>query len=218
MKPYTFLRSMVRRRSERSSLRREPVRRWVRRILLVLAVVIMAPTVYPGRAVGQAHNDRGGSVGIQTEAEKNLFFSLICMCGCPRETLGTCTCDYANQRRSELRDMLTQGMTAQAIQKAYGARFGTESLAVPTNEGVGALIWALPLFAFIAGAFLVVRLLRKWTARGAAQVASAAGAHSGTTASPKADESSPSTDPNTKSGRDAYDDRLDDELKDLDRE
>jgi hypothetical protein len=31
--------------------------------------------------------------------------------------------------------MIGQGMTLQAIQKAYAARFGTQSLAVPSQRG-----------------------------------------------------------------------------------
>jgi cytochrome c-type biogenesis protein CcmH len=177
----------------------EPVRRWVRRALFVFAVALFVPMIRPGSAVGQAHVDRGGSVGIQNDTERELFFSLICMCGCPRETLGTCSCDYANARRGELRDLLGEGKSVQAIQKAYSARFGTQSLAVPTNEGLGLLIWAFPLVAFIVMAFVVVRLLRRWTGRGVA-------------AAKVADAKPVAT------GRDEYDDRLDTELKDLDRE
>ncbi|NUP14372.1 MAG: cytochrome C biogenesis protein [Polyangiaceae bacterium] len=199
MKSPEFLRSLSLWR-RRSSSSQEPARRWIRRLLVVLAVAIIAPTVYPGSAVGQAHVDRGGTVGIQNQTERDLFFSLICKCGCPRETLGTCTCDYASSRREELRDLLGQGMSVQAIQKAYASRFGTDALAVPTNEGIGALIWALPLVAFIGGAVLVAFLLKRWTARGAKNGAKAAAAGA-----------SSSTE------RDAYDDRIDDELKELDR-
>ncbi|MBK6520599.1 MAG: cytochrome c-type biogenesis protein CcmH [Polyangiaceae bacterium] len=202
MKPLRRLVSLLR----RQALPGEPVRRWVRRLLVILAVVIVAPTIMPGRAVGQAHVDKGGSVGISSQVERDLFFSLICMCGCPRETLGTCTCGYAGERRDELREMIGQGMTLQAIQKAYAARFGTQSLAVPPSEGMGALIWAFPLLAFVAGAFMVVRLLRRWTAKGSAnaKTADAAVAERKTA--------------NKDAGPDAYDDKLDAELKELDRE
>lgn len=206
MKPLRQLTSLLRRRT----LPSEPVRRWVRRLLVIFAFAIVAPTVMPGRAVGQAHVDKGGSVGIQSQTERDLFFSLICMCGCPRETLGTCTCGYAGERREELREMIAQGLSVQAIQKAYAARFGTQSLAVPPSEGFGALIWAFPLLAFVAGAFLVARLLRRWTATGAANAK---------TADAAAQARAEGAGAGGKGGRrDAYDDKLDDELKELDRE
>lgn len=194
-----------------SSGRADPARVWLRRTLFVLAVFVAAPTFLPGDAVGQSHVDHGGTVGIQNDTERQLFKSLICMCGCPRETLETCTCDYGTARRGELRDMLTSGMSIQAIQKAYGARFGTKSLATPTNEGFGALIWIFPLAMIIAGAIGVGFMLRRWSARGALAAAGAAGGPAEPGGAKKG-KPSKAKDP---AARDAYDDRLDEELKDL---
>jgi len=191
--------------------RREPVRRWLRRLLLVLSVVIIAPSLYEGRADGQSHVARGGIVGIQNQTEHDLFFSLICQCGCPRETLGTCTCDYASARRAELRDSLEAGMSVTAIQQAYAKRFGTQALAVPPNAGAGALIWAFPLVAFIVAAFLIVRVLRRWTGRGVKQNAAAREAKAAAVAAA-------GTSAAASKSSDDYDRRLDDELRELDRE
>ncbi|MFO0551384.1 MAG: cytochrome c-type biogenesis protein CcmH [Polyangiaceae bacterium] len=178
----------------------EPARTWTRRMLFVLLLVGSLPFLTAGEAVGQSHNVTGsGTVTIKNETERTLFFSLICMCGCPRETLGTCPCDYGSARRAELREMLDNGMSIEAIQKAYGDRFGTNALALPPNKGASRLIWALPLVAFIAGAILVARLLRRWAARGAAERAA-----------------QPATAGNAK--RDEYDDKLDAQLRELDNE
>jgi cytochrome c-type biogenesis protein CcmH len=178
--------------------RPEPVRRALRKWLTLLAMTIVLIPHLASDAIGQAHVTRGGTVGIQNDVEKQLFFSLICMCGCPRETLGTCTCEYAGERREELRDMLTSGMSIQAVQKAYSAKFGSKSLALPPNEGWSRAIWAAPLLLLIGAAIGMVRVARRWVKRGqrageAAQVAP---------------EAAP---------RDAYDDKLDRELSDLDR-
>ena len=175
-------------------------RRWLRRVLFLASVVLIAPTVMTSEAVGQAHVTRGGTVGIQNETERELFFGLICMCGCPRETLGTCACEYGGERREELRAMLAKGMDIQAIQKAYADRFGTHAVALPPNSGASRLIWAAPLVALIAGAFGIVRLMRKWSKKGVADAAAA------------------KAKPGESTKRDAYDERLDDELKELDRE
>lgn len=177
---------------------REPGRWFVRKWLTLIALAITLIPTIASDAVGQAHVNRGGTVGIQNQTERDLFFSLICMCGCPRETLGTCACDYGGERREELREMLTSGMSVQAVQKAYAAKFGTKSLALPPNEGLSRLIWAAPLILVIAGAVLVVVVARRWVKRGAASQAKAPVAPAGP--------------------RDEYDDKLDRELKDLDRE
>lgn len=173
-------------------------RAWFRICLFVVAAVLATPAVFLREAVGQAHVDKGGTVGIQNETERNLFFSLICMCGCPRETLGTCTCDYSGERRAELRELLEQGMGIDAIQKAYEKKFGSQALAVPPNRGANPLMWIVPLVALIAGAFGVVRLLKRWAATGA--------------------EAKPAGKPASQAEEEAYDKRLDDELRDLDKE
>jgi len=64
----------------------EVARRWVRLVLFLGSALLIAPTVMTSEAVGQAHVTRGGTVGIQNEIERELFFGLICMCGCPRVT------------------------------------------------------------------------------------------------------------------------------------
>lgn len=174
------------------------VRAWFRVLLFVVAAMLASPAIFLREAVGQAHVDKGGTVGIQNDTERNLFLSLICMCGCPRESLGTCTCDYAGERRAELRSLLEGGMSIDAIQKAYEKRFGTQALAVPPNRGASPLMWVIPLVALIAGAFGVVKLLRRWSATGAAQKP----------AGPKMTDADEAT----------YDKRLDDELRDLDKE
>ncbi len=68
------------------------------------------------------------------------------------------------------------------------------------------MIWAAPLVALIAGAFGIVRLMRKWSAKGTRDAATA-----DKTAADKVQATGPLK-------RDAYDERLDDELKELDRE
>jgi cytochrome c-type biogenesis protein CcmH len=180
------------------------LRRAFRAALLAVGLALVVPTLGMGLAVGQgSHNVRGGTIGIRNEVERQLFSSLICMCGCPRETLGTCTCDYASERRDELRSAIDAGLTIEAIQKSYVKRFGTQALAVPPSEGANALIWILPLVLLAGGAVLAVRILRGWAARGASQAASREAA------------ARTSTGPAV---RDAYDDKLDDELRELDRE
>lgn len=156
--------------------------------------------------------DRSGTVGIQNETERKLFYSLICTCGCPRETLGTCTCGFAHQRRAELREELAKGTSIEAIQAAYVERFGTQALAVPPNEGASRLLWIAPLVAIALGAaglgtFLV--RLRRRSDRLEAQGAGGAG-------SAGASEATGSKGSVARPARDDYDDRLDDELKRLD--
>ncbi|MFO0585916.1 MAG: cytochrome c-type biogenesis protein CcmH [Polyangiaceae bacterium] len=174
-------------------------------IALAGATSFVGQTTY-GQEIGQGMV-RSGTVGIENDTERKLFWSLICTCGCPRETLGTCTCGWAHDRREELRAMLKSGMTVEQAQAAYEKRFGSQALAVPPSTGSNRLIYIVPLLAIVLGAGGLISILRKWSRRGAVANALAERA---------AEESSAT--PATKPSRDEYDEKLDDELKRMDDE
>lgn len=169
--------------------------------LVALVVLLRSPDFAHGQQLGEGMV-RTGTVGIQNDTERKLFWSLICTCGCPRETLGTCTCGFAHERRSELRAALAAGRSLEEIQAAYVARFGPEALAVPPNKGGQRLLYLFPLGAIVLGAGLVIVTLRRWKRRSDEASRSAQG--------PAKDVAA--------GARDDYDDKLDEELKSLDRE
>ena len=185
-----------------------------RRTPLHIALLISASlgagllAFFPADAIGQ-HSGGNGTVEIHNETERGLFWSLICTCGCPRETLGTCACDIASARREALRDMLAEGKTVEQAQDAYVANYGIKSLAVPRNTGANRLLWAVPVLAIVMGAGIVVITLRRFRRKSNSNDEATEAA-----ATAKA-KSSPSKEPKD---RDALDDRLDQELKDLDNE
>lgn len=158
---------------------------------------------FPADAIGQ-HSGGNGTVEIHNETERQLFWSLICTCGCPRETLGTCACDIATARREALRDLLQQGKSVEQAQDAYVALYGAKSLAVPRNQGANRLLWAVPALAIVIGAWFAVHTMRRFQRRSQTLEAAA--------------KKEKATAPKESKGRDEYDDRLDQELKDLDNE
>jgi len=151
-----------------------------------------------GQEVGQGMV-RSGTVGIENDTERKLFWSLVCTCGCPRETLGTCTCGWAHDRRSELRQMLADGMNVEQAQAAYAKRFGSQALAVPPSTGSNRLIYLVPLVLIVMGAGAVIAVLRSWSRK---------------SGGPPPESGGPS--PATKPSRDEYDEKLDEELKRMD--
>lgn len=185
-----------------------PTRRLIHGITLLVAgalalfVMLRSPGFAQGQQLGQGMV-RTGIVGIQNETERKLFFGLICTCGCPRESLGTCTCGFAHERRDELRALLAEGRSIEDIQAAYTERFGSQALAVPPNKGGYRLLYLIPIGAIILGAGLVIATLRRWKGRSAGDDDKA---RPGDGAGAKPD------------ARDAYDDKLDEELRNLDRE
>jgi cytochrome c-type biogenesis protein CcmH len=181
-------------------------------IHVVAAAFAAAIAIYaaaPQTAFGQdppASMARFGTVEIKDETEYQLFWSLLCRCGCPRETLGTCTCSTAHNMRGELRAELAAGRSVEDIKAAYAAKFGTDAVAVPPNKGSQRAVWILPLLAIVVGAGVVGVFLSRWVRRSASDDAKRAKepAQKQTEADEKLDEK--------------YDRRLDDELKALDKE
>jgi cytochrome c-type biogenesis protein CcmH/NrfF len=192
---------------------RPRVARWARAALVGGALLLAGPEAALGpegstataQQLGQGMV-RTGTVGIANDDERRLFYSLLCTCGCPRETLGTCTCDFAHARREELRALLEEGKSLAEIQELYAKRFGTQALAVPPNVGGSRALWALPLFGIVAAAGGVAFALARWRRRGGGPP-DGPGAGGGT-----AGRAAPGS-----SAHDAYDDKLDRELEELDR-
>jgi cytochrome c-type biogenesis protein CcmH len=178
-------------------------------IVFAFGVVLALPALETNEAIGQLAGDMEGShpIGIENETQRQLFYSLICMCGCPRETLGTCPCNFAHTRRLELKAALADGKSVETIQDEYVARYGPQALAVPRDKGAARLVWAAPLVAIVGGAFGLVFVLKRWRRRAEEDAAAEA------LAAKKAKKSK-----SPEEARDDYDDKLDQELRELDRE
>jgi cytochrome c-type biogenesis protein CcmH len=168
--------------------------------VVALVVLLRSPEFAQGQQLGEGMS-RTGIVGIENDTERKLFWSLICTCGCPRETLGTCTCGIAHERRDELRAQLAEGKTIEQIQALYVERYGPEGLSVPPNRGSQRLLFLFPLGAIVIGAGFVIVTLRRWKERSAADAGE-----------------KPPVKGVAPAARDDYDEKLDEELKSLDRE
>jgi cytochrome c-type biogenesis protein CcmH len=162
------------------------------------AIVAAVPVVVHAQQLGEGM-ERTGVLDIRNEGERRSFADLQCTCGCPRESIATCTCGFASGFRNEVRAMMARGLTQEEIKAEWVRRYGPQALTVPPNSGANRLLYAAPL-ALIAvmGAFAVTLLLRfrhESDERAGATASAVAGAK-----------------------RDEYDDKLDEELKQLDDE
>ena len=73
--------------------------------------------------------------------------------------------ETAEQIKSEVRHMLTQGYTEQQIYDHYVSLYGERILASPRAKGFNLLVWVLPWVSLGLGTFILVMLLRKWRQR-----------------------------------------------------
>ena len=77
-----------------------------------------------------------GTVVINNPTERQLFGRLLCQCGdCARLPLDTCACGWADDKRAEVREMLSAGVEPSKIQDTYRAQYGAAALAIPSDQG-----------------------------------------------------------------------------------
>jgi len=109
-------------------------------------IVLVLLLLFPGVARAQHVEGQFKPVVPRTALEKDLFRSIICMCGtCGRQLVGECTCGYAEQMRQEISAMVRAGRTREQVIQYYIDKYGSEEpLAEPINKGFNKLAWLLP--------------------------------------------------------------------------
>ena len=111
---------------------------------------------------------------------------------CENEPLDACRTAACQQWRAQIGQMLSEGQSEQQIKDYFVARYGVRVLAQPPAQGTSLLLYVLPIVGVIGGVIVLVWLLRRFRARGAAVPAA--------TAAPKP-------------GGDEYTDRVEQDLK-----
>lgn len=162
------------------------------------ALLVAGPTLSRAQQLGEGM-DRTGMLDIRSEEERRVFGDLQCTCGCPRESIATCTCGFAGGFRSEVRAMMARGLTQEEIKAEWVRRYGPQALTVPPNSGANRLLYVAPLVAITGMGAFAVMLLRRLRRQSELKV-----------------EAGPP--PVAGAKRDEYDDKLDEELKQLDDE
>jgi len=171
-----------------------------------------AEHVTPGMGMGADSTGYAAMHRPANATQERIMKELLCVCGCPRESVFDCKCGPASQLRKQVIDQLTavdatgkpqfdlatkagQDAAYEAVLddfvKAYG---GEQVLATPRTK----FSWLLPSLAVLGGLGLLIFAGRRWVQRGSATAATQAGAAARTTE----DET--------------YADKLDDELANTD--
>jgi cytochrome c-type biogenesis protein CcmH len=84
---------------------------------------------------------------------------------CPNRLLIDCTTPQARELRGRILERVERGQSNDAVLRWIRGDFGDEALARPLDSGAGLAIWLVPVAVFVAGAILVVGLVRRWTHR-----------------------------------------------------
>jgi cytochrome c-type biogenesis protein CcmF len=165
---------------EQRSPARAPFGRAAATAALLFALAVAVAYVLLGPALAHAQNDsssslHAGSVTMRNAEERQLFARLLCECGdCQRLPLSTCACSWAEDARAEIRESMAQGKTPTEIQDAYRAEHGPQSIAIPADEGLDRLLWAVPVALIALAAVQLVRWGRRWSRKPEAPAAAPA--------------------------------------------
>lgn len=129
----------------------------------VLAVLVLAGTMgFAPRVSAAAPLSEDALEHVTTDAAKKM----VCLCPtCPRINLRECECDFAAQRREELRAFVRQGMNADQAVQAMVARYGTDILAMPPVRGWRRLLLWGPFLLVGLVILIVGRVAYLWTQR-----------------------------------------------------
>ncbi len=137
--------------------------------LLTVAFLAGGAALLAGSSADAQNRHQAGTgprVTQSSPTERRVFEQLRCMCGdCPRESLSTCTCGFADGQRERIRERLTRGDDPRVIIEDYVERYGSASLEVPPDRGANKALYIVPVAAMVAGAGIGIRLVRRWAKR-----------------------------------------------------
>ncbi|MBL8633611.1 MAG: cytochrome c biogenesis protein CcsA [Myxococcales bacterium] len=133
----------------------------------------------------------------RNELERDLRKTIVCMCGCGRQTLSECTCGFAAKERGIIARLIDEGRSREQIIRHFLDKYpGESALVVPQDVGFNRLAWIFPVVIISAALAALGFLARRW--------------------SHQARLSAASTKTSNEADRASYERRLDDDLDDMD--
>ena len=127
------------------------MRRWLPWIVLGVLVV---------GTVGYAAWPRGGDESL-TAHTRRLASELRCV-DCESLSVADSATQSARATRADISSRIAHGESDAEIRQVYVDRYGETILLKPASDGLGALVWALPIAALVLGAGGLVIALRRW--------------------------------------------------------
>ena len=119
---------------------------------LVLPAFLGALVVLPAAAqTSEPTDDQVNAIA------KNLYCPV-----CENVPLDVCPTQACAQWRATIRQMLAEGRSQEEIQQYFVEQYGARVLAAPPAVGLNWLAYVVPPLAFLVGAYVVLRALRRW--------------------------------------------------------
>src|SRR3954453_20567659 len=118
--------------------------------IAVIAVVALAGALWP----------RSGTPTVAART-RSLASELRCV-DCEGLSVAESATASARQQRRDIADRIRQGESDDEIRQVYVDRFGESILLKPSSDGIGLIVWALPVVVLVIGAGGLVLALRRW--------------------------------------------------------
>ena len=122
-----------------------------RRITIALMLALLAIVV--SAAAGLAQSSQPSDDEVNAVA-KELYCPV-----CENIPLDVCSTQACAQWRDLIRQKLAEGQNKEQIKQYFAAQYGDRVLAEPPRQGLNWLVYILPPVFFLAGAFLVYRVI-----------------------------------------------------------
>jgi cytochrome c-type biogenesis protein CcmH len=127
------------------------VRRWWPWVLLaVLAVGVIGYAAWP----------RSGDESLAAHTRR-LSGEIRCV-DCQGLSVADSSTSTARATRADIRTRIARGESDADIRQVYVDRYGETVLLKPASDGIGILVWALPIAALLLGAGGLWLALRRW--------------------------------------------------------
>jgi len=126
------------------------VKTWPWILLAIVVVGIVAWAAWPD---GGDRTDR--------ERTRDLAAELRCP-DCEGLSVLDSSTSTARAIRADIRRRVDAGASDEEIRQSYVDRYGESILLNPEGEGLGVLVWGLPVLVLIVGAGGLVLALRRW--------------------------------------------------------
>jgi cytochrome c-type biogenesis protein CcmH len=104
------------------------------------------------------------ALGADRDRFKDLSEKFICLCGCNMGTLNMCVmihCGHAVPMRAELKQLIEDGKSDDAITTSFVEKYGNSVLSAPPMSGFNLSAWVMPFAALTFGLLVVIYLVRK---------------------------------------------------------
>jgi cytochrome c-type biogenesis protein CcmH len=122
---------------------------------LLLALGFALLLAAPGAA-------QSGQPGPVTDDQVNAVAKYLYCPVCENIPLDVCPTQACADWRQEIRDLLSEGYTANEVRDMFAERYGDRVLAAPPARGFNLLAYLVPAAAIILGAFILYRAFAAW--------------------------------------------------------